>query len=174
MAGKDAHTVDCACGKVQLEVSGSPMQSWCHCYSCAKFHQTTPVAFIMFAAQGVKVVQGQDHIQRVSLRKPEMGRFFCAVSTNRSPGIVPAALSSTWLCCSCMNKVQHQAFLKSRAMYLFQLCVAESRDIMWPAGAMQPMAHVLMHCDLVHCRAVASGSTTSQMECPSGACPPPM
>ena len=80
MAGKDTHIVDCACGKVQLEVSGSPVQSWCHCCSCAKFHQTTPVAFTMFAAGDVKVTKGLDHIQRFSLRKPEMGRFFCMVS----------------------------------------------------------------------------------------------
>eukprot|EP00891_Asterochloris_glomerata_P004835 jgi/Astpho2/4835/Aster-x1262 len=31
----------------------------------------------MFAAGDVKVTKGLDHIQRFSLRKPEMGRFFC-------------------------------------------------------------------------------------------------
>lgn len=87
MAGKDTHMVDCACGKIQLEVSGSPIQVWCHCSSCAKFHQSTPVAFSMLAADNVKVRHGLEYVQRCSLRRPELGRFFCTVSADSLSGM---------------------------------------------------------------------------------------
>ena len=80
-----SYAVRCACHKVELKVTGKPVgQSWCHCKSCAKYHQTTPVPFAMFPAEAVRVVKGVEHVKRISLSdsnffKTQLGRNFCKV-----------------------------------------------------------------------------------------------
>jgi hypothetical protein len=75
-----SYHVACACKGVELEIRGAPLfQSTCWCSSCATYHQMTPVPNVMWKSDSVVITKGADQLKCFSVRRPEMGRFFCTV-----------------------------------------------------------------------------------------------
>jgi len=67
----------CACGAVQLEITGDPaVQAYCHCHSCRSWLSAPIHAAALWPASSVKVVKGADNL---SLYKRTEGshRQFC-------------------------------------------------------------------------------------------------
>jgi hypothetical protein len=53
----------CACGAVQLEITGEPaVQAYCHCVSCRSWLSAPIHAAALWPAQNVKVVKGADNL----------------------------------------------------------------------------------------------------------------
>jgi hypothetical protein len=53
----------CACGAVELEISGDPaVQAYCHCESCRSWLGAPIHAAALWPSQNVKVVKGADNL----------------------------------------------------------------------------------------------------------------
>jgi hypothetical protein len=53
----------CACGAVQLEITGEPaVQAYCHCESCRSWFAAPVNAAALWPVQSVKVVKGADNL----------------------------------------------------------------------------------------------------------------
>ena len=53
----------CACGAVQLEITGEPaVQAYCHCESCRSWFAAPVNAAALWPVQNVKVVKGADNL----------------------------------------------------------------------------------------------------------------
>jgi hypothetical protein len=67
----------CACGAVELEISGDPaVQAFCHCDSCRSWLAAPIHAAALWPAQNVKVVKGADQLG-VYKRTDASHRQFC-------------------------------------------------------------------------------------------------
>jgi hypothetical protein len=67
----------CACGAVELEISGAPaVQAFCHCHSCRSWLAAPIHAAALWPAQNVKVVKGADQLG-VYKRTDASHRQFC-------------------------------------------------------------------------------------------------
>ena len=53
----------CACGAVQLEITGEPaVQAYCHCESCRSWFAAPVNAAALWPMQNVKIVKGADNL----------------------------------------------------------------------------------------------------------------
>jgi hypothetical protein len=57
------YKASCACGAVQLEITGDPaVQAYCHCNSCRSWLSAPIHAAALWPAPNVKVVKGADNL----------------------------------------------------------------------------------------------------------------
>lgn len=72
------HFGRCACGAVELEVTGQPeAMGYCHCGSCRPWSGGSVNAFGLWKPEAVRVTAGAEHV--VTLQKSELGqRRHCA------------------------------------------------------------------------------------------------
>ena len=67
----------CACGAVQLEISGDPaVQAYCHCTSCRSWLSAPIHAAALWPSPSVKVVKGGDNLGMYK-RTENSHRQFC-------------------------------------------------------------------------------------------------
>ena len=72
-----AHTGQCFCGAVKIEVSGEPEgMGYCHCSSCRSWSGGPVNAFSLWKPEAVTVIAGEDNI--ASFQKTELSqRQYC-------------------------------------------------------------------------------------------------
>jgi hypothetical protein len=76
MAG--SHKGACFCGSVQIEVAGDPVDAgFCHCSSCRSYSGAPFVAFTIWPAEAVRVVQGRELISSFN-KVGTSDRKFCS------------------------------------------------------------------------------------------------
>lgn len=71
------HHASCACGAVEVEVTGEPaVQAYCHCHSCRSWLSAPVHAAALWPSQNVKVTQGADNLGLYK-RTENSHRQFC-------------------------------------------------------------------------------------------------
>lgn len=61
----ETHKESCFCGAIEIEATGEPSEmGYCHCGSCRHCSGAPLVAFILFAADQVKVARGGELLSR--------------------------------------------------------------------------------------------------------------
>lgn len=72
------HQGSCFCGAVRIEVSGDPAaMGYCHCADCRQWSAGPINAFSLWAPDGVKVLQGAEHIETYA-KTDNSHRKWCA------------------------------------------------------------------------------------------------
>jgi hypothetical protein len=73
----ETFTGTCFCGAIQLELTGAPEEmGYCHCQSCRSYSGERVSTFILYKAENVRVVSGEDCLGRFT--KTAMSeRQFC-------------------------------------------------------------------------------------------------
>lgn len=70
MANEETYEGTCFCGKVTLEVSGSPVaQGFCHCESCRKWSASPINGFSLWKLGTVKVTKGAELVDSYAKTK---------------------------------------------------------------------------------------------------------
>ena len=73
-----AHTGQCFCGAVEIEVTGEPAaMGYCHCQSCRSWSGGPVNAFVLWPPEAVKVTKGAEHIATYA-KTPMSQRQYCA------------------------------------------------------------------------------------------------
>jgi hypothetical protein len=61
----DVYSGSCLCGRVQLEVTGSPIAAgYCHCETCQTWHAAPVNAYAVWNDESVRVVQGEESLSQ--------------------------------------------------------------------------------------------------------------
>jgi len=73
-----AHSGQCFCGAVQVEVDGSPeLMGYCHCRSCRSWSGGPVNAFSLWKPETVRVTKGAEHVATFQ-KTPFSERQYCA------------------------------------------------------------------------------------------------
>lgn len=70
-------TGTCFCGAIQLELTGAPEEmGYCHCQSCRSYSGERVSTFILYKAENVRVVSGENYLGRF-MKTAMSERQFC-------------------------------------------------------------------------------------------------
>lgn len=70
------YTSGCACGAVQLEITGEPaVQAYCHCHSCRSWLSAPVHAAALWPTPNVKVVKGADNLGMFKRTESSLRQF---------------------------------------------------------------------------------------------------
>lgn len=70
--------LNCNCGDVELQISGSPAAcAYCHCASCREFYGLPVLAATAWKNEAVQVMKGIDQIGEYQHPTKQMKRYFC-------------------------------------------------------------------------------------------------